>query len=296
MKLAVYDRNRIALVEGDALFDVTDAVDLGTGTWPPVYMSRLIADWATLGPRLREFRKSATPIPRSSVTLRAPQPFPGNVVAAPANYHKHVGELGDRAVVPKGKSARDVGFFLKASSSVVGADEAILLPPGSRRRYDHESELAVIIGKRAKNVPRAEAMDYIFGYSCLIDATMRLEPGQVAEERVMRKSLDTFTPLGPWIVSADEVPNPQALDIRLWVNGVQKQATNTSDMIVDIVGLIEMISSIMTLNPGDVIATGTPEGVGPIEIGDRVRIAIEAVGDMEIDVRAAEPRIAQYFE
>jgi 2-keto-4-pentenoate hydratase/2-oxohepta-3-ene-1,7-dioic acid hydratase in catechol pathway len=286
MKLAVFDDNRIGLVEDGFVFDVTGAVDVGSDTWPPVFMSRLIAGWAALAPRLRECRRAASPIPLASVTLRSPQPQPGNIVAAPANYRKHVGELGDRAVVPKGKSARDVGFFLKASSSVVGAGEAILLPPNSRRRYDHESELAIVIGKRARHVPRAEAMDCVFGYSCLIDATMRLEPERVPEERVMRKSLDTFTPLGPWIVTADEVPDPHALDIALWVNGDQRQAANTSDLIVDIPGLIEMVSSIMTLNPGDVIATGTPEGVGPIEIGDRVRIAIEKVGDMEIAVRA----------
>ncbi|HEY4202714.1 MAG TPA: fumarylacetoacetate hydrolase family protein [Devosiaceae bacterium] len=296
MKLAVYDLNRIALVEGDMLYDVTDVMPSAGDTWPPTQMTRLIADWEALQPRLIEHRRNAQPIPRHTVTLRSPQPLPFNVVAAPANYRKHVGELGNRAVVPVGKSARDVGFFLKSGSSVVGADEAILLPPHSKRRYDHECELAVIIGKRAKTVSRDDAMSHVFGYSCLIDATMRLDPDRVPEERVMRKSFDTFTPLGPYIVTADEVADPHALTTGLWVNGIQKQSANTRDLIVDIPGLIEMISSVMTLYPGDVIATGTPEGVGPIEPGDQVRIAIESVGDMTIAVRTDENRPPQPFE
>ncbi len=287
MKLTVFDEHRVAIVEGDQLYDVSDAVPGIDDGWPPVFMSRLIADWAHAAPRLLERRRSAKPIARSAVRLRAPIPFPGHVIAAPANYRKHVGELGERGVTRAGHSANEIGFFLKTSSSVIGADDPIVLPRGSSRRFDHESELAAIIGKRAKNVPRDKALEHVFGYTCLMDLTMRLEPGQPAEERPMRKSFDTFTPLGPWLVTADEIPDPQSLSNRLWVNGELRQNANTRDMTVDVAALIELISSVMTLNAGDVIATGTPEGVGPIRPGDTLRIQIERVGDMTMRVTEA---------
>src|SRR5690606_4752397 len=127
-------------------------------------------------------------------------------------------------------------------------------------------------------------MHHVFGYACLIDLTMRIEPDVAAEERSMRKSFETFTPLGPFLVTADEVANPQALENRLWVNGELRQQANTRDMIVGIAELIELVSSVLPLSTGDVIATGTPEGVGPLRPGDSVRIAIEGVGDMTLPV------------
>ncbi len=283
MKLAVNTEHRIGVVEGDQFYDVTDAVPGAGPAWPPMYMNRLIAEWAELGPKVAAARKAASPVALSSMKLLPPNPCPVHVIAAPANYRKHIGEIGARSV-SKGRTAEQQGFFMKSTASLVGAGGAIELPRGSSRRFDHESELAVIIGKRARNVPRAEAMDYVFGYSCLMDITMRIEPGVAEEERVTRKSFETFTPLGPWIVTADEVAEPHALRNQLWVNGVSKQDANTRDMIVNIPTLIELISSVMTLNPGDVIASGTPEGVGPIVPGDSLRIGIESVGEMTLPV------------
>lgn len=288
MKLAVYDDNLVAIAEGDALFDVTAAVPGISDGWPPVFMSRLIANWSEFEPRLREARRKATPIPLTAATLRSPIPFPGHVVAAPANYRKHVGELGARGVTKAGNSARDIGFFLKAPASVIGCGSPIVLPRGSKRRFDHESELAVVIGRRAKNIRREQALDYVFGYSCLMDITMRLEPGMPAEERPTRKSFDTFTPIGPFLVTRDEIADPQSLDVRLWVNDELRQSANTKDMTVGVAELIELVSSVMTLNPGDVIATGTPEGIGPIAIHDNVRIAIERIGEMTLRVTEAD--------
>ena len=292
MKLAVFqqggDAQRVAVVEDDLLYDVSAAVPGLADGWPPVFMSRLIAQWQAVRPRILAARAGAAAIPRAAVKLLAPVPFPGTLIAAPANYRKHVGELGERGVTKPGNSANEIGFFLKTSSSVCGPDSTILLPRGSTRRFDHESELAAVIGRRGRNIPRAQALEHVFGYACLMDITMRLEPGQPAEERPMRKSFDTFTPLGPWLVTADEVPDPQALSNQLWVNGELRQSANTCDMTVDVAALIELISSVMTLNPGDVIATGTPEGVGPIRPGDSVRIAIERVGDMTLRVAEAE--------
>ena len=287
MKIAVFDDHRVGVVEGDHIYDVTSAVPDAGPAFPQVYMSRLINQWGERKAQVEAARRDAKPIALSSVVLRAPNPFPLHVVAAPVNYRKHIGEIGARSVSGT-SSAMERGFFLKASSSVVGAGEAIRLPRGSTRRFDHESELAVIIGKRAKNVPRAQALDHVFGYACLMDITMRVEPGKFDEERVARKSFDTFTPIGPYIVTADEVGDPGRLDNRLWVNDELRQDSNTSALILDVPGLIEWASSVMTLQPGDIIATGTPEGVGPFVPGDRVRMEIERVGTLTMKVVEAD--------
>ncbi|MBR0800426.1 fumarylacetoacetate hydrolase family protein [Bradyrhizobium jicamae] len=294
MKLAVFNDNRLAIVEGETLYDVSSAVS-GMDSWPPIFMLQVIANWTSMQPKLVAARQAATRgFARNSVTLRSPIPFTSNIVAAPANYIKHVGELGAQGVTKVGNSARDVGFFLKATSSLSGADEPIVLPQHSGRRFDHETELGVIIGKRCHHVKREHALDYVFGYSCLIDLSMRIQPGKPAEERCTRKSFDSFTPLGPWIVTKDEVPDPQVLSNRLWVNDELRQEANTSEMTVGVAELIELISSVMTLQPGDVIASGTPQGVGPVEPGDCVTIEIEQVGRMTVSVTqssAAAPRV-----
>ncbi|MDB5820472.1 MAG: putative 2-keto-4-pentenoate hydratase/2-oxohepta-3-ene,7-dioic acid hydratase [Rhizobacter sp.] len=283
MKLAVYNHHRVGLVEGDLIYDVTAAVPDAGPDWPPVYMSRLIAQWETRRADVIAARAAAKGVPLSSVTLMAPNPCPVQVIAAPVNYQKHIGEIGARSV-SKGRSPNEMGFFMKATASIVGAGGAISLPKDSTRRIDHESELAVVISRTARNVSRADAMNYVFGYACLIDVTMRLEPGVKEEERVTRKSFETFTPLGPWIVTADELTDPHVLRNRLWVNDELRQDANTSALIVDVPGLIELVTSVVTLNPGDVIATGTPEGVGQIKVGDKVRIEIEGVGAMTLPV------------
>ena len=172
-----------------------------------------------------------------------------------------------------------------APGSLIGAGQSLVVPKDSPRQFDHESELAVIVGRGGRNIPRERAMEHVFGYACLIDATMRIEPGIAEEERSMRKSFESFTPLGPFLVTADEVLNPSALQNRLWVNGELRQQANTADMVVGIEELIELISSVLPISPGDVIATGTPDGVGPFQAGDRVKIEIESVGSMELPVR-----------
>lgn len=287
MKLAVFNEYRVGVVLDQQVFDVTAVLPVALDSMPEQRMNWLISHWQELREQIVALQQDTQALDLDQVQLMPPSPYPTHVFAAPANYRKHVGELGVRSV-SKGRTAREQGFFLKAPGSLVGAGNRIVLPHGSERRFDHESELAVIIGKRARNVPRAEAMQYVFGYSCLIDATMRIEPGVAEEERSMRKSFATFTPLGPYLVTADEVSDPQSLCNRLWVNDELKQDANTRDMIVDIPELIELISSVLTLNPGDVIATGTPEGVGPFAPGDRVKIAIESIGEMSLTVVQAD--------
>ena len=293
MKIASFGDFRVGVVDDADLYDMTALLPDGLREMPRQRVNWLVEHWGKMQGRFSRYRETGQRLSLAGVQLLAANPAPQHVFAAPANYRKHIGELGDRAVTQGGRSAREQGVFLKAPGSLVGAGGALLLPAGSKRRFDHESELAVIVAREARNVPRAQAMDYVFGYACLIDATMRIEKGVAEEERSMRKSFETFTPLGPWIVTADEVPAPESLRNQLWVNGELKQSANTAEMIVGIAELIELASSVLTLRAGDVIATGTPEGVGPFAPGDELRIEIERVGSMTLSVReheAASPR------
>lgn len=172
--------------------------------------------------------------------------------------------------------------FLKAPSSVIGMHEAIEIPIEDRRT-DYEGELGVVIGRSARRVRTREALGYVFGYVPLLDMTIRGE-----EDRSFRKSADTFTPLGPAIVTADEVGNPRDLRLKLWLNRQLRQDACTADMVWDVPTLIERYSEVMTLAPGDLIATGTPAGVGEVTAGDAIRLEIERVGTLEMKV-AGEP-------
>lgn len=288
MKLTSFNDFRVGVVtDNQRLHDVTGCLPAALDALPQHRMTWLIEHWSEARAEIERFVAQDAGVPLASVSLLAPVPAPAHVFAAPANYQKHIGELQERAVTKKGRSAREQGFFLKAPASVIGAGQVITLPKGSARRFDHESELAVVIGKAGRNIPRAKAMEYVFGYSCLMDLTMRIEPGTGEEERSMRKSFASFTPLGPWLVTADEVQNPGELSNRLSVNGEVRQDANTRDLIVGIEELIELISSVLPLQAGDVIATGTPEGVGPIVAGDTVTIEIEKVGAMTLQVQEA---------
>ena len=176
--------------------------------------------------------------------------------------------------------ANNQGFFFKPPSALSGPADPIELPVNAGRRIDHECELAIIIAKQGRDIPREAWRDYVFGYSCLIDAVIRGK-----EERVTRKGFDTFCPVGPWIVTEDEIGDAaHSLRGQLWVNGEIRQDANTRDLILDIPGMIEMAASVMTLYPGDIIASGTPAGVGPIRPGDKVKIEFERVGAMSLDV------------
>lgn len=288
MKLASFNEYKIGVVSDGLVHDITDLLPSALEALPQHRMRWLIEHWNEMRAEVVNGWQRSPSLRIDDVRLLAPVPSPAHIFAAPANYQKHIGELQERAVTKKGRSAREQGFFLKAPASVIGAGEAITLPKGSRRRFDHESELAVIIGKTGRNIPRSEAMRYVFGYSCLMDLTMRIEPGTGEEERSMRKSFASFTPVGPWLVTSDEVGDPGILSNKLYVNGAMRQDANTRDLIVGVEELIELISSVLTLQPGDIIATGTPEGVGPITVGDHVTIAIERVGEMTLPVVEAK--------
>ena len=277
MKIACFDNNRIGIITGGAIADVTELVGADGAEWPPVAMNRLIADFARHRAVLEAAAKKPTK-PLAAVKLLTPVPWPSKIIAYPVNYHDHAKEMG------AGYRADNQGFFFKPPSSLSGPADPIVLPVNAGRRIDHECELAVIIAKQGRDIPRDKWRDYAFGYSCLIDAVIRGK-----EERVTRKGFDTFCPVGPWIVTEDEIGDGvNALRGRLWVNGELRQDANTRDLILDIPGMIEMASSVMTLYPGDIIATGTPAGVGPMRPGDKVKIEFERVGSMELKVIQGE--------
>ena len=207
---------------------------------------------------------------------------PSKIVCLGRNYAEHAKELGHE--VPK-----EPVIFLKPPSSLIGPNEAIILPRKSREVH-HEVELAVIIGKRAKRVPAEKAMDYVLGYTILLDVTARdlqWEAKRRGLPWTVSKGFDTFAPVGPRVVDRREL-DISDLEIGLRVNGEVRQLARTSEMIFKIPEIIEYVSGIMTLEPGDIIATGTPAGVGPLRHGDRVEAWIEGIGKLEEDVLAEE--------
>ena len=277
MRIAVYDDSRVGLVRDGTLIDVSDLVGGGSGEWPPVFILRAIAGFDRLRPKLDQALLTRPGIPLDRVRLRAPVVFPTKVIAAPANYRLHIEEM--RSVVTGEIHAIEkYGVFLKAPSSIIGPGDTVELPFPDRRT-DHEVELGAVIGTTGRNVRAADAMRYVFGYTGVMDITVRGD-----EDRSTRKSFDSFTPVGPLLVTADEVPDPHDLALQLWVNGVRRQNGNTSAMIWNIPKLIEYASHVMTLSPGDLISTGTPDGVGPLTAGDEVTIEIERIGRMSVHV------------
>ena len=222
--------------------------------------------------------------------LLSPIANPGKIVAAPVNYKKHLEEARADAEIHHQNQVAEiqrVGLFLKATSSVVGPSQGIAIRHPDRRT-DHEIELGVVIGTKADRVSRERALDHVAGYCIGLDITVR-----GPEERSLRKSIDGYTVLGPWFVTADAVSNPSALDLKLSVNGEPRQQANTSDLIIGIADLIVFASSFYTLMPGDVILTGTPEGVGPIKPGDVIDASISQIGAMQVRVRAPDVPMAR---
>ncbi|WP_076866015.1 fumarylacetoacetate hydrolase family protein [Bradyrhizobium mercantei] len=278
MRICRFNSDRIGVVQGSSVVDITDNFDLNS-KWPTPpgewVMSQLTS--------LKEGGQYSSRLPLSLTDVRLDSPIanPGKIIGAPINYKAHIDEANADREINQGKtytSLDEYGLFLKAGSSLIGPSQTIH-PRFADRRTDHEVELAVVIGKKASRVSRKDAFAHVFGYTIGLDITVRGKefPG-------FRKSADTYSVLGPWLVTADEVPNPDALDLSISVNGEIKQKSNTRLMIFDVARLIEYASSFYTLYPGDVIMTGTPEGVGPIVPGDRLVAEVERIGKLEMQV------------
>jgi 2,4-diketo-3-deoxy-L-fuconate hydrolase len=282
MKLCRYDADRLGVVQGDRVIDVSDLRDeIAAAPWTgpgDVVIARL--------PQLLARIKSEAPnrqgVPVSGVKLLSPVKSPTKLPAAPTNYRAHIAEMQKVSANSPVKRSQDIGtsgMFLKATSSMVGPSEGIQLRFLDRRN-DHEVELAIVIGKTCNAVSQADALDYVAGYCIGLDITLR-----GPEDRSFRKSIDSYSVLGPWMVTADEIPDPDALQLKIAVNGEIKQNANTRDMVYSVRRLIEFSSAFYTLHPGDVIFTGTPEGVSPIRPGDLLSAEVERIGAMDVRVR-----------
>jgi 2-keto-4-pentenoate hydratase/2-oxohepta-3-ene-1,7-dioic acid hydratase in catechol pathway len=287
MKICRFDDNRLGLVEGLAIRDVTAALDcLPVVRYPAPLGDLLISNLDRVLARARGIAGGSPLIPIENVKLLSPVANPTKIIAAPVNYQKHLDEVRGDAQIHQNTQSHTItihkaGLFLKANSSLVGPGEGIALRHLDRRN-DHEVELAMVISRKANNVARADALSYVAGYAIGLDITIR-----GTEDRSFRKSPDSYTVLGPWLVTADEIPNPGELNLDISVNGEQRQNSNTRYMILDPAALIELASSFYTLYPGDIIITGTPEGVSPIVPGDNILARLERIGSMEVGVREA---------
>lgn len=290
MNLCRFNKDRLGIVEGDRVYDVSDAAArIPAPRWPYPPGDPLIRNLGAVLEEARKLRGGAKSHALSEVALYSPITSASKVMAAPANYRAHIDidaadpalhhGFHDKQLAGLERPTEKLGLFLKASSSVVGAAEGIELK-WLDRRNDPEIELVVVIGRTAKDVPQARALEYVAGYSLGLDVTVR-----GTEDRSWRKSADTYAVLGPWLTTVDAIADGEKLTIWLDINGERKQQSSTGLMLVGIRRLIEFASSIYTLHPGDLIYTGTPEGVTPVKPGDRLRMGCEGIGEMALQVR-----------
>lgn len=287
MRICRFNGNSIGLVEGDTVVDVTAALRaLPAVSYPCPRHDLMIAHLDALRPAIEQAAASGQRMPVADLKLDSPIGNPGKLVAAPVNYTKHLEEVREQADLHHQNQAhmrqiQETGLFLMATSSLIGPGEPVRIRMPDRRN-DHEIELAVVIARQANNVKAADALDYVAGYTIGLDMTVR-----GPEERSLRKSLDTFSVLGPWLVTADELPDPGNLAFELKVNGEVRQSANTADLVLSVPDLIEFASRFYTLHPGDVIYTGTPDGVGPVKAGDVMHARFEGIGEMTVRVENA---------
>ena len=286
MKICRFDDDRIGLVQEDkSVLDVTGALNvLPLMKWPVPLGDAFILNLESITSEMQRLAPDAPSVFLSDITLKSPVANPSKIIGAPINYQKHIDEsVTDDGIVSSRPISHisDWGMFLKANSALVGSGEGVALR-FTEARNDHEMELAVVIGKTGTNISIENARSYIAGYAIGLDMTTRGK-----ELQSFRKSADTYAVLGPWLVTADEIPDPNNLDLKISVNGEVRQNSNTQELVYNVEKLIEYTSKRYTLYPGDIIMTGTPDGVGPVEPGDVMTCELEGVGIMDVNVQAA---------
>lgn len=275
MKLCYFNDYRLGVIKGDNVVDVTDAVKDIPHLDSRDLMIGLIAKWDGYKAKVEKAAADGKGVPLSGVKLRPPIPKPGNIVCMAVNYM----EDGTLPAKPA------INGFHKAPTAIIGDGDTMVLPDVPASIFEGEAEMALIIGKRAKMVSQADAMKHIFGYTCFIDGSARglPPPGNVFFQM---KSRETFAPIGPCIVTADEIADPQKLNIELKNNGVTMQKFNTDDMAHNIPRCIEWVSSIHTLEPGDILATGTNHrGLNSFMDGDKIELTVEKIGTLKFGVK-----------
>ena len=279
MKLVLFDDYVPGVLKGDRVVDisgvVSDVPHLDGQTW----MAGLIERFDQYQGAIESAVDGDDGAPVGQVRLRPPLPEPGRIVCMAGNYREGGSSKGDR------------DSFLKSPSAIIGPGDTIVLPDAPAPHFHHEAELGVVIGKKARNVKAADAKDVIFGFINFIDVSARGLNPNGNNSFWWQKSWDTFAPIGPAIVTADEIADPQNLGIKLWVSGDLRQDLRTDDMARSVYEVVEYVTWITTMKPGDIIATGTNHvGLGPIQDGDQIEMEIEGLGRLEVDVRDAWKR------
>ena len=275
MKLLFFDDFKLGVLKGDEVIDVSQVVRDVPHTGPHNLISGLIERFADHRKRLEEAVAGGRGVPLSQVRIRPPLPKPCNIVCMAVNYM----EDGTRT------EPAPINAFHKSPNAVIGNDDTMVLPDVPATIFEGEAEVAVVIGKRASHVSAGEAMSYVFGYTNFIDGSARGLPPS-GNTFYQMKSRDTFAPMGPYLVTAEEIPDPHHLQVRLTVNGTLKQNFNTSDMAHKIPRCIEWVSSIHTLEPGDVLATGTNHrGLSAFQNGDLIELEVERLGRLRVQMR-----------
>lgn len=295
MKIGVYDDGKLGLIQDGMVYDVSAALSVlpvADKPWMGVWGDPLIRHLTLLKPAILAALPDASAKPAAEARFLSPVQNPSKIIGVPVNYQEHVVEAESDVATFSNRfrgSIEQQGFFLKAISALVGPGEGITLRFPDRRN-DHEMELGVVIGRTVSNIGVKEAPSVIAGYAIALDMVVR-----GPEDRSLRKSGDSYAVLGPWLVTVDEVADPQALDFSLHVNGDLRQSSNTSRMIMTIAEQIAYASRFYTLYPGDIIMTGTCEGVGPVMPGDTITCGIAGIADMTVSIHPAyaEARSAQ---
>jgi len=286
MKYCRYDDDRIGVVRDDKVHDVSAIVnELPQIRYPYPRGDALVANLASLRDQMERLADASEGRPVSEVRFLSPVANPTKIIGTPANYRAHAAEARADAEINVGKTPRTIeeqGLFLKANSALIGPTEgvAVRFPD---RRTDHEAELGLVIGKTTSGVSYDDALGVIAGYAMALDMVVR-----GPEDRSFRKSVDTYAVLGPWLVTADEIADPDALGFSLTVNGEVRQKSDTSQMIIDVKRQISWATEFYTLYPGDIIMTGTCEGVSRVEPGDTMHLEMDGIGAMDVAIRAAE--------
>jgi len=292
MKLCRYDDDCLGVVRGALVHDVTDAqIEIRQAAPYAMKGDAVVAALPQWRERLERLADKAPGKPIAKINLLAPVARPTKLTCAPTNYSAHIDEMtkasaepGSQIVTVQSMKILEAGMFLKSNSCLVGPSEGIPLRFPDRRS-DHEVELVMVIGKAGSDIAQDRALDHVAGYCLGLDMTVR---GR--EDRSFRKSVDGYAVLGPWLVTADELPDPDAVPISIEVNGEVRQKSNTSQLIYNCRRLIEFASAFYTLYPGDLVYTGTPEGVGPVKPGDVIVCrSAPVLGELTIAVRAHQP-------
>lgn len=283
MRIATFDDQRMGVVANDdTMVDITDLLQQYDPLGPEDLLPDLITNWGDLKGELEQRAAAGGGKPLSEVKLNSPVVRPTKIICLIGNYR----EGTDRPI-------QILDIFFKSPEGIVGDGDTVILPPHQADIFHHEAEIAVIVGKTAKDLSEDEAMDAIFGYTAFNDVSAR-GLGRKGINSFLGKSFDTFAGFGPWITTADEIPDPQQLHITVEVGGELRQDYNTSDMERPIKELMTYLSSVTTLNPGDVICCGTNhQGLGSMQHGDAVTTTVEKIGGFTLHVEDTHERAWQ---